>query len=79
MEPCDRATYGERLKVTAGCDRHQLRLLSECPKCKARFKIPALWVDGWRRAMFYEFCGDDGVPETWLISIFGEDTVMYAC
>ncbi len=31
---------------TRGCDRHQLRLLSECPSCGKRFKIPALWVEG---------------------------------
>lgn len=36
-----------QFKVTQGCDRHQLRLLSECPNCGARFKIPALWVNGW--------------------------------
>jgi hypothetical protein len=35
-----------QFKETSGCDRHQLRLLSECPNCGARFAIPALWVDG---------------------------------
>lgn len=25
------------------CDKHQLKLLSKCPKCGARFKIPSLW------------------------------------
>lgn len=31
-------------KMTSGCDKHRLRLLSECPKCKARFLIPSLWT-----------------------------------
>ncbi|MBS9394995.1 MAG: hypothetical protein HEQ31_18260 [Dolichospermum sp. OL03] len=30
-----------QLKETGGCDRHNLRLLSKCPNCDARFKIPA--------------------------------------
>lgn len=42
--PCHRIDW--QFKTTAGCDRHQLRLLSECPKCGARFKVPALWVEG---------------------------------
>ncbi|WP_069791257.1 TniQ family protein [Cyanobacterium sp. IPPAS B-1200] len=36
-------------------DRHQLKLLSECPNCGARFKIPALWVDGWCHRCFTPF------------------------
>ena len=48
------ACYGEELyhrlewqfKETRGCDRHQLRLLSECPNCKARFPIPSVWEEG---------------------------------
>ncbi len=44
-----------QFKVTQGCDRHQLRLLSECPKCGARFKLPALWVDGWCQRCFITF------------------------
>jgi uncharacterized C2H2 Zn-finger protein len=28
------------------CDKHQLKLLSKCPKCGARFKIPSLWEFG---------------------------------
>jgi hypothetical protein len=28
------------------CDKHQLKLLSKCPQCGARFKIPALWELG---------------------------------
>ena len=31
-------------KQTSGCEKHRLRLLSECPKCKKRFGIPALWI-----------------------------------
>jgi hypothetical protein len=37
---------GWQFKETRGCDRHQLRLLSECPNCGKRFKIPALWIGG---------------------------------
>jgi len=33
-----------QFKTARGCDRHQLRLLSECPKCKARFPIPSRWT-----------------------------------
>jgi TniQ len=36
-------------KTTAGCDRHRLRLLSECPKCKARFPIPSDWQGNCQR------------------------------
>jgi hypothetical protein len=35
-----------QLKLTAGYEKHQLRLLSKSPRCGARFKIPALWEDG---------------------------------
>jgi hypothetical protein len=42
--PCHRMEW--QFKSTAGCERHQLRLLSKCPRCGARFKIPALWEDG---------------------------------
>ncbi len=42
-------------KTTTGCDRHQLSLLSECPNCGARFKIPALWADGWCQRCFTTF------------------------
>ncbi|MEA5509336.1 hypothetical protein VB715_06115 [Crocosphaera sp. UHCC 0190] len=49
------ACYGEvachkiewQLKTTQFCLQHELTLLSECPNCGARFKFPALWVDGW--------------------------------
>lgn len=43
-EPYHRLEW--QFKATRGCDRHQLRLLSECPNCGKRFKIPALWVEG---------------------------------
>lgn len=33
-------------QVLLGCNRHQLRLLSNCPQCKTPFPIPALWVEG---------------------------------
>ena len=35
-----------QFKETGGCDQHNLRLLSKCPKCETRFKIPALWEYG---------------------------------
>jgi len=41
--PCHKIEW--QLKVTQKCDRHKLSLLSECPSCGARFKVPALWVD----------------------------------
>ncbi len=28
------------------CERHNLKLLSKCPNCGAKFKTPALWEDG---------------------------------
>ncbi|MDM9584865.1 TniQ family protein [Nostoc sp. GT001] len=43
--PCHKIEW--QLKVMQGCDQHKLTLLSECPHCGARFKIPALWVDAW--------------------------------
>lgn len=44
-----------QFKITQGCDRHKLTLLSECPNCGARFKIPALWVDGSCHRCFTSF------------------------
>ena len=44
-----------QLKSVDRCHQHQLRLLSECPKCGARFKVPALWVDGWCQRCFTPF------------------------
>lgn len=57
------ACYGEapyhkiewQLKTTEFCPEHQLTLLSECPGCGARFKIPSLWVDGWCDRCFTPF------------------------
>lgn len=57
------ACYGEsachriewQLKVTDRCDLHQLRLLSECPNCGARFASPALWVEGVCQRCFITF------------------------
>ncbi|MGK7899046.1 MAG: hypothetical protein AB4372_36880 [Xenococcus sp. (in: cyanobacteria)] len=28
------------------CDRHQVKLLSECPRCQTGFRTPALWSEG---------------------------------
>ncbi len=42
--PCHQIKW--QFKERWGCDRHNLRLLSKCPNCGARFKIPALWEDG---------------------------------
>ncbi|MBD1904085.1 TniQ family protein [Trichocoleus sp. FACHB-832] len=48
-----------QFKTTQGCvgvsHRHKLTLLSECPNCGARFKIPALWANGWCQRCFMEF------------------------
>jgi hypothetical protein len=35
-----------QLRSIGLCHRHQFRLLSSCPKCGARFKIPSLWEFG---------------------------------
>ncbi|MCF4967584.1 TniQ family protein [Nostoc sp. CMAA1605] len=51
--PCHKIEW--QLKVTQGCKQHQLRLLSECLNCGARFKVPALWVDGWCQRCFTPF------------------------
>lgn len=42
-------------KESDKCDHHNLKLLSECPNCGARFKFPALWVDGWCHRCFTPF------------------------
>lgn len=45
--PCHRVEWQVKsTKVLLGCDRHQLRLLSNCPGCKQPFPIPAQWVEG---------------------------------
>ncbi|MBD2367377.1 TniQ family protein [Leptolyngbya sp. FACHB-402] len=41
--PCHQIQW--QFKDTQGCEVHGLRLLSECPNCKARFKPPATWSD----------------------------------
>ena len=51
--PCHQMEW--QFKQTNKCDRHQLRLLSECPNCKARFQIPAQWIDGWCHRCFLSF------------------------
>lgn len=51
--PCHRIEW--QFKQTDRCEKHQLRLLSECPNCKARFPIPALWVNGWCSRCFLPF------------------------
>jgi transcriptional regulator with XRE-family HTH domain len=51
------ACYGEspyhrlewQFKTTVGCEKHRLRLLSECPKCKARFQVPSQWMGNCQR------------------------------
>ncbi len=42
-------------KTTNCCTRHSLALLSECPKCKARFKVPSLWIEGHCQRCFMTF------------------------
>lgn len=53
QSPCHKIKW--QFKTTQGCDRHQLSLLSECPNCGARFKVPALWADGWCQRCFAGF------------------------
>jgi transcriptional regulator with XRE-family HTH domain len=51
--PCHQIEW--QFKQTDKCEKHSLRLLSECPNCKARFQIPAMWVDGWCTRCFSPF------------------------
>ncbi len=51
--PCHQIKW--QFKQTDRCYWHSLRLLSECPNCKARFQIPAMWVDGWCQRCFLSF------------------------
>lgn len=53
QEPYHRIEW--QFKTTAGCLRHQLRLLSECPNCGVRFAIPAKWVEGGCQRCFITF------------------------
>ena len=51
--PCHKIEW--QFKETQRCKQHKLTLLSECPNCGARFKVPALWVDGWCQRCFTPF------------------------
>ena len=51
--PCHQIKW--QFKQTDRCHQHQLRLLSECPNCKARFQIPAMWIDPWCHRCFLSF------------------------
>ena len=51
--PCHQIEW--QFKHTDRCQKHQLRLLSECSNCKARFQIPAMWADGWCQRCFLSF------------------------
>ncbi|BAU67097.1 hypothetical protein STA3757_45060 [Stanieria sp. NIES-3757] len=42
--PCHQIEW--QFKSTGECKKNSLRLLSKCPKCNARFKMPALWEHG---------------------------------
>jgi len=42
-------------KSTSCCPQHGLFLLSECPKCGARFKTPSLWDEGHCHRCFTDF------------------------
>ena len=44
-----------QFKQMQGCEKQVLRLRSECPHCGARFKVPAVWVDGWYKQCFLSF------------------------
>jgi transcriptional regulator with XRE-family HTH domain len=51
--PCHKIAW--QFKETQVCNNHHLRLLSECPNCGARFKIPALWDKGACQRCFTTF------------------------
>ncbi|MBD2254157.1 TniQ family protein [Nostoc parmelioides] len=53
QSPCHKIEW--QLKVTQGCARHKRTLLSECPNCGARFKVPSLWADNWCQRCFLPF------------------------
>ncbi|PSF33083.1 hypothetical protein C7H19_20520 [Aphanothece hegewaldii CCALA 016] len=42
--PCHKIEW--QFKSVWMCERHGLKLLSKCPKCGKKFKIPALWEFG---------------------------------
>lgn len=35
-----------QFESTAGCDRHQLRLISRCPACDEKLPLPSEWENG---------------------------------
>ncbi len=43
-EPCHKMKWQH--KFADRCNHHQLRLLLECPNCKAKFPIPSQWAKG---------------------------------
>jgi transcriptional regulator with XRE-family HTH domain len=51
--PCHQIAW--QLQTANSCQKHRLSLLSECPICKARFKMPALWVNGHCHKCFTSF------------------------
>ncbi|MBD2342400.1 TniQ family protein [Calothrix sp. FACHB-156] len=53
QSPCHKIEW--QLKVTQECASHKLALLSECPNCGVRLKVPALWADGWCQRCFMNF------------------------
>lgn len=42
--PCHRMKW--QYKSVWKCDHHNLKLISKCPNCGAKFKFPALWEFG---------------------------------
>jgi transcriptional regulator with XRE-family HTH domain len=50
-------------KTTNCCNHHGLALLSECPKCGARFKVPALWINGHCHRCFIPFAEMEGAQK----------------
>ncbi|MFQ4138994.1 TniQ family protein [Nodosilinea sp. PGN35] len=42
--PCHRIEW--QYKSVWRCEEHNLKLLSKCPMCEARFNLPALWEKG---------------------------------
>lgn len=53
QSPCHKIEW--QLKVTQGCTSHKLTLLSECPNCGSRFKVPSLWADNCCQRCFLSF------------------------
>jgi hypothetical protein len=40
------------ISANAGVQKVWVTVASECPKCGARFKVPALYVDNWCQGCF---------------------------